>query len=172
MPDDKLHIRLASEADWPVLWPLLKTVFSAGATYAFDPNISEDDAREVWLSMPKACYVAFWGSELVGTYYLKANQPTLGAHVCNAGYIVSPHARGKGIARKLCQHSQTAALDLGFLAMQYNLVAASNESALHLWRSMEFEEIGRLPKAFKHKDLGLVDAFVFYKWLGDDPTTP
>jgi hypothetical protein len=30
---------------------------------------------------------------------------------------------------------------------------------------MGFETVGRLPKAFRHPDQGLVDARVMYKWL-------
>jgi len=163
-----ITIRPATDKDWPGLWPLLKEVFSQGATYAFDPDISEEEARQVWLTGPRACYVAVNNTAIVGSYYLKPNQPSLGAHVCNAGYVVAPTARGMGLGRLLCLHSQGQARRLGFSAMQFNLVAAGNHSAIHLWRSLGFEEVGRLPKAFRHASLGLMDALIFYKWLGDN----
>ena len=112
-----------------------------------------------------ATYVAVEGGEILGTYYIKPNQPGLGAHVCNAGYMVSAKARGKGIGRSMCAHSLKEAVNLGFKAMQYNLVAATNVFAIQLWKDMGFEIIGTLPKAFHHQAKGLVDAHIMYRLL-------
>ena len=112
-----------------------------------------------------ATYVAEDNGEILGTYYIKPNQPALGAHVCNCGYIVSENVRGKGIASEMCEHSQREALTLGFKSMQYNLVVSTNETAIHLWKKQGFEVIGTLPEAFRHPQLGLVDALVMYKIL-------
>ena len=96
---------------------------------------------------------------------LLQNQPGLGSHVCNCGYIVSAAARGQGWASRFCQHSQVLAREMGFSAMQYNLVVTTNEAAVHVWQKNGFEIIGTLPRAFRSKSHGLVDAFVMYKWL-------
>ena len=65
----------------------------------------------------------------------------------------------------MCEHSQKVARHLGYKAMQFNFVASSNEGAVRLWERLEFDTVGRLPKAFKHPTRGLVDALVMYKWL-------
>ena len=70
--------------------------------------------------------------KLLALKYLKPNQPALGAHVCNCGYIVDENARGQGGASAMCKHSQKEAVRLGFIAMQYNLVVSTNESAIRL----------------------------------------
>ena len=49
--------------------------------------------------------------------------------------------------------------------MQYNLVVVTNQNAIRLWQDMGFEIIGTLPRAFNHKELGLVDAHVMYQLL-------
>ena len=79
--------------------------------------------------------------------------------------MVSPVARGKGLATSMCEHSQKIALELGYKAMQFNFVASTNEGAVRLWTKLGFETAGRLPKAFNHPAIGLVDALVMYKWL-------
>ena len=117
---------------------------------------------------PRATYAAYDDGEPVGTYYIKPNQPGLGSHVCNAGYMVAPRARGKGIGRAMCLHSLDEARKLGFKAMQYNLVVCTNRGAVKLWQDLGFKIIGRLPKVFNHSQKGLVDAFVMYQWLGED----
>ena len=49
--------------------------------------------------------------------------------------------------------------------MQFNFVVSTNERAVHLWQSLGFEIVGRLPAAFRHPSAGYVDAFVMYKQL-------
>ena len=54
---------------------------------------------------------------------------------------------------------------MGYRAMQFNLVLASNRGALALWHKLGYETVGLLPKAFDHPTHGLTDAHVMYKWL-------
>lgn len=161
-----LTVRGFELADWPLVWKIVEPVFRAGETYSYSPKMSEAEARQKWIELPTATYVTTdTGGDILGTYYIKPNQPALGAHVCNCGYIVSVQARGKGVATLMCEHSQREAKRLGFKAMQFNLVVATNESAICLWQKLGFEIVGRLPGAFEHSKQGFVDAFVMYKWL-------
>ena len=154
------------EKAWPALWQIIQPVFRAGKTYAFSPDITEDEAHRVWIDMPEATFVAKDdNNRLVGTYYIKPNQPALGAHVCNCGYIVAETARGKGIASEMCTHSQREAVGRGFRAMQYNLVVSTNTGAVRLWKRHGFEVVGTLSEAFRHPRHGFVDAYVMYKIL-------
>lgn len=165
-PDD-LTIRPVRDADRDALWPILRDVIRPGDTYAIDPDISRDDLLTLWCDGPAACHVAEMGGRILGTYYIKTNQQGGGAHVCNCGYITAPEARGRGLARAMCEHSQDAARDLGYEAMQFNFVVASNVGAIALWTKLGFETVGRLPRAFRHPEQGLVDALVMFKWLED-----
>jgi ribosomal protein S18 acetylase RimI-like enzyme len=65
----------------------------------------------------------------------------------------------------MCEHSQDQARKLGFRAMQFNFVVASNEGAIRLWQRLGFAVVGRLPGAFRHQRLGYVDALVMFKQL-------
>ncbi|MCG3267287.1 GNAT family N-acetyltransferase [Yoonia sp. I 8.24] len=159
-----ITLRRATCDDWGAIWPLLRDVFRAGATYAVDPHITEDAARSYWMGAA-ATYVAETAEGIVGTYYIKTNQPGGGAHICNCGYIVGEAARGQGLARKMCAHSQDAARDMGYTAMQFNFVLDSNTYALKLWRDMGFATLGTIPDAFAHPDKGMVAAHIMYKSL-------
>nr|WP_221932878.1 GNAT family N-acetyltransferase [Thalassotalea sp. PS06] len=79
--------------------------------------------------------------------------------------MVATAARGKGLATKMCEHSQNIAVEMGYKAMQFNFVASSNQVAVRLWQRLGCNITGRLPKAFNHPEQGYVDAFVMYKWL-------
>lgn len=162
----------AADADWPQIWRILEPVFRAGETYPFPTDVTEADARHAWMRLPAATYVARdAASAVVGSYYVKPNQPGLGSHVCNCGYAVAESARGRGVASAMCEHSQREAARLGFRAMQFNLVVSTNESAVRLWRKLGFETVGTLPGAFRHPRLGFIDAFVMYKHLAG-PASP
>lgn len=163
-------IRKATEQDFEAIWPIFYEIVSAGETYAYDPQTDKAGAYQIWMQTPRATYVVEEEGEIVGTYYLKTNQPGLGAHVCNCGYMVAAPARGRGLATAMCEHSQAEALTLGYKAMQFNLVVSTNEGAVRLWQKLGFEIVGTVPSAFCHPRLGYVDAFVMYKWLGSDTT--
>jgi L-amino acid N-acyltransferase YncA len=164
---DVVLIRPYDAADWPRVWAILEPVFRTGETYPFPPGISAEQARDTWTATGKHVFVAVDEptGEVLGTYYLKPNFEGAASHICNCGYVVSELARGRGIAARMCEHSQREALAHGFRAMQYNLVVSSNESAVHLWQKMGFTIVGTIPEAFRHPRLGFVDAYVMYKRL-------
>ncbi len=160
-----MKIREAQTEDFDAIWPIFNEIVSEGQTYPYLPDTTKAQAYEIWMSQPHKTYLVEDNGNILGTYYLKKNQPGLGSHVCNCGYMVSSAARGRGVATKMCIHSQKAAAELGYKAMQFNLVVSTNEGAVRLWQKLGFEIIGRLPKAFNHRAQGYVDAFVMYKWL-------
>jgi L-amino acid N-acyltransferase YncA len=163
-----LIIRAATGDDADGLWPILEDVIRAGETYPYDPAMTREQALAEWLSPNKQTYVALRDGRIVGTYYLCPNKPTLGAHVANAGYMVAADCRGQGVGRALGEHSITEAARLGYHAMQFNLVVATNTASVKLWRSLGFDLVGTLPGSFRHLQLGYVDTYVMYRRLVDD----
>lgn len=160
-----MRIREAKAQDWPALWPIVRETIRAGQTYGFDPAMDSKAAKNMWLEVPRKTFLVEDDSGILGTYYIKTNQGGPGNHVCNCGYMVTIAARGKGLATMMCEHSQQVALELGYMAMQFNFVASSNEGAVRLWQKLGFSTVGVLPKAFNHPSQGYVDALVMYKWL-------
>jgi len=161
-----IKIRRIDARDWDATWQIIEPVFRAGETYPFSPEITEEESYKAWIIKPSATFIAVdENNRVMGTYYIKPNQPALGSHVCNCGYIVAENARGRGVATEMCEHSLREAVTRGFKAMQYNLVVSTNEGAVRLWKKHGFEVVGTLPKAFCHSRLGFVDAYVMYKQL-------
>lgn len=160
-----LSIRTFRPDDWPQVWKILEPVFRAGETYAVDIGISEGAARELWVASPVATFVGCEENQILGTYYIKTNNPGPGSHVCNCGYAVRASARGKGVATALCEHSQLQAVRMGYRGMQYNLVVSTNAGAVRLWQKLGFGVVGTLPGAFQHPEQGFVDGLVMFKQL-------
>jgi ribosomal protein S18 acetylase RimI-like enzyme len=162
-----IDLRRFEPHDWPAVWAVLEPIFRLGDVYAYPAGISEAEVRSLWVERPLESWVARdEAGQIVGAYYIRPNQLGGGSHVCNCGYAVADSARGRGIAARMCEHSQQAATRLGFRSMQFNFVISSNQSAVHLWKKLGFEIVGMLPEAFRHPSLGYVDALVMFKRLG------
>lgn len=159
-------IREITRSDFESFWPSFLRVIQAQETYAFNPDMAYEQAFELWCVMPLKTFVFVEDGVVLGSYYIKPNAMGPSRHICNCGYMVSIEASGRGIARSMCEHSQQIALELGFEAMQFNSVVSTNNIAVKLWEKLGFSIIGTIPKAYQHAQLGYVDSYVMYKWLG------
>lgn len=160
-------IRAATPADAEGILNVIEPVFRAGETYTIPRDISPTEAIAYWLSDAHQVFVFEEAGQILGTYFLQANQRGGGAHVANCGYITAQSAAGRGIARAMCSHSLALAKNRGFKAMQFNFVVSTNERAVKLWQSLGFDIVGRLPGAFLHPTFGYVEALVMFRSLSD-----
>jgi L-amino acid N-acyltransferase YncA len=160
-----LHIRPATKKDRDGIWEIFHAVIAPADTYAFDPEMSREDALAYWIRSDTQTYVAEQEGQIVGTYILKPNQLAAGAHVANAAFMVAPAARGFGVGRGMAEHCLSEARRFGFRAMQFNYVISTNELALRLWRHLGFRIVGTLPGAFRHPAHGYVDVYVMFRSL-------
>jgi len=160
-----ITVRPASIADADSIWEIIEPTIRDGETYTLPREMTRDQALAYWQQKDHEVFLAEENGEVVGTYFLHANQKGGGAHVANCGYITSVRATGRGVARAMCEHSLEQAKTRGFRAMQFNFVVSTNQRAVRLWQSFGFEIVGRLPGAFLHPTAGYVDAFVMYRSL-------
>jgi L-amino acid N-acyltransferase YncA len=161
----QLRIRSAADSDRDAIWNVFHEVVTVGDTYALDPGMSREEALAYWFGAGTPTYIAENDRRVVGTYILRANQAGPGSHVANAAYMVARDARGLGAGRKMAEHSLSEARRLGFRAMQFNFVVATNTSAIHLWQELGFKIVGTLPGAFRHPKAGYVDVYVMFRSL-------
>ena len=167
-----INVRLAEPADSEAIWEIFHAVIQAGDTYVYPTDTPREALADLWLAPTMRTYVAEDdgqtedGKHIVGTYILKPNYPGRGSHVANASYMVHPGSQGQGIGTIMATHSLAEARRLGYKAMQFNLVVSTNFAAVHLWRKLGFHIIGTIPKAFEHRQLGCVDAYIMYQLLG------
>lgn len=161
----KPSIREIGPDEFDRIWPVFQAVIASGDTYSYPPDLSMEQAREWWTTPPSRCFIAECGAKALGCYMLRPNQPGLGNHVANAGYMVSPAARGQGIASAMCEHSMQQAREAGFTAMQFNFVVASNTAAVRLWQHHGFTIVGQVPGAFRHAVHGPTDIYVMHRYL-------
>jgi L-amino acid N-acyltransferase YncA len=162
---NSLILRKVKPEDASSIWRIIEPIIRAGVTYVFDPQSSKEKMLDYWIATDKQTYVAEVEGNIVGTFYLKANQPDRGSHVVNAGYMVSSEAAGKGIGKAMAEFSFVEAKRLGFCAMQFNYVVKTNTVAVNLWKKLGFQVVGEIPEAFDHPVFGLTNVYVMHRKL-------
>ncbi|HEV2758855.1 MAG TPA: GNAT family N-acetyltransferase [Acidimicrobiales bacterium] len=150
----------AGADDHDDLYSAFAGIVAAGEGYPQAPGpLAVADFDDYWLDHKSLVAVARHDRRVAGSYYLKPNFPGRAAHIANAGYFVVPGLRGRGIGEALVRHSMEEAGRLGFDALQFNLVFASNP-ARRLYERLGFEAVGRIPEAVDGED-----AIVYWRRL-------
>ena len=121
------RIRDATQGDWPAIWSIVREVVVAADTFPYNPELTEDEARALWMvASPGRTTVAVDGAEVAGTANMYANRAGPGAHVASASFMVASAARGRGLGRALVEDALSWARAADFRAMQFNAVAETN----------------------------------------------
>jgi GNAT superfamily N-acetyltransferase len=145
------------------LFVMFADVVAKGEGFPQAPPLTRDVFEATWVR-PVTIVVAARpadGGDLLGAYYLKPNFAARAAHIANAGYVVAASARGRGVGRALVEDSVWRAPLLGFDAVQFNLVFASNP-ARGLYEELGWREIGRIPAAVDGED-----AIIYWRRVGE-----
>ena len=159
------QVRPLEERDWAQVHAIVVEVASAGETYAMDVPASVEQTQEFWSG--QHVVVAVDGETVLGSAKMGPNRPSQGAHVGTAGFMVGAAARGRGIGRALAEHMVEWHRAQGFRGIQFNAVVSTNTSAVHLWQSLGFETVGRVPGAFRLPSGEYADLLVMHLDLKD-----
>jgi GNAT superfamily N-acetyltransferase len=157
-----VELSRAVAGDHDELFAAYAQIVDSGAGFPHEAPLSREAFDEYWIAHASAVWIARDGGRLVGAYYVKPNFVGKASHISNAGYFVLESHRGKGLGRRLVEHSLHEARRLGFDAMQFNLVFASNP-ARQMYRQLGFQEVGRIPAAVDGED-----AVVYWRSLEEN----
>jgi GNAT superfamily N-acetyltransferase len=144
------------------LWWLFADVVARGDGYPQPAPLTRLVFDETWIRPVTVVIAAVVDDALAGAYYLKPNQPGLGAHIANAGYVVRRDLRGCGIGRLLVADSSRRAPLAGFDAVQFNFVFASNP-ARPMYEQLGWRQIGQIPDAVARADGTREDAVIYWR---------
>lgn len=154
-------IREAQESDWAAILPFFRAIVEAGESYAYAEDLSDDEARALWLGQPRVV-VAEEDGRILGTATMGPNRQGRGAHVATGSFMVDPAAARSGVGRALGEHLIAWARAQGFRAIQFNAVVETNLPAVRLWTSLGFRIVGTVPEAFDSRTHGLVGLHVMH----------
>jgi ribosomal protein S18 acetylase RimI-like enzyme len=146
-----VRIREASQDDQSDLFALYALIVEEGGAFPREPPADDSAFRAAWVTKKDVVHVAQVDGKLAGSYTLGPNYPGIASTIANAGYMVHPSFRRRGVGTALVEHSLTQARERGFRAIMFNLVRESN-SARSIYERAGFEVTGRVPGAFAGED--------------------
>jgi L-amino acid N-acyltransferase YncA len=156
-------VRVATDRDWPAIWPIFAATVAEGETYAYPPDLTSEQARSLWMEpAPGRTLVLEQAGEVLGSAKMGPNRPGRGDHVGTASFMVAPAARGRGVGRALAESVVQWHRDAGFRGIQFNAVVETNTAAVRLWESLGFAIVGTVPEAFRSPTHGYVGLHVMY----------
>lgn len=163
----RIDLVLAHTRDVRPLQHLYRIIVEEGTSYPHDHPPADSELEEYWFrgKTTVAAYPAGDRQTMVGAFYLKPNWPGRARHVANAGFIVSPGWRNKGLGWLLGACMVDYARELGFRSVIFNLVFSENVAARHLWKKLGFAELAIIPQAVKNNDSTYQDAVIMFRSL-------
>lgn len=164
-----VRLALAEPQDVEPLRRLHELIVEEGTSYPHEQVPPGDEFRAFWFggcgTVIACAPERAADTALAGAYYLKANCPGRGSHVANAGFIVAPTWRRKGLGRLLGETMLTHARALGFRSVIFNLVFAENQASRHLWERLGFRTLASIPQAVRKSDGTYQDALIMFRSL-------
>lgn len=166
-----VQLCLAEERDVEPLKDLYRLIVAEGTSYPHDRFPDDEEFMDYWFR-GKHTIVAYapdreCAADLAGAFYLKSNWPGRAGHVANAGFIVGPAWRRRGLGRLLGTTMLEYASGLGYRAVLFNLVFSHNVVARRLWSQLGFSPLGSVPAAVRNDDGSYQDAVIMYRSLLD-----
>lgn len=158
-----MTFRHITRAEFPKIRHILEQIVETEEYLSLKSNSSEQDWEDYFFGDETyECWALEEDGEILGCYHQHPNQKGLGSHIANGGYIVSPTVRGKGVGRRLCEHSIERAKEQGYHGIQFNYVISTNTVAVNLWKSCGFKIIGTIPNGYHRKQQEYVDAYIMF----------
>jgi GNAT superfamily N-acetyltransferase len=148
---DAVVIGPIAAGEYDALFALFAEIVDSGDGFPQAPPLTMTVFESTWVAHVTLVVVARLSGHVAGAYYLKPNFPGRAAHIANAGYVVDRTHRRRGVGRLLVDDSIRRAPLLGFDAIQFNLVFATNP-ARSLYEELGWREVGRLPDAVEGED--------------------
>lgn len=161
-----MQIREVADIDGPLLTQLaqlLVIVVEDGASVGFLPPLERREAEGYWLGV-HGPHTLLWVAEdegrVTGTVQLHLSPKPNGSHRAEvAKLLVHPHARRRGIGRRLMHHLEAAARRLGRTLLVLDTREGDPSNDLYL--ALGYQLAGRIPR-YARSAGGKLDASLFY----------
>lgn len=157
-----LTIKEVSKDHWDEIWPTFQEVVKDADSYPYSPDITKEEAKKLWFAPNTHVYIAYLGGKPVATRYIVPNKVGLGSHIANTGVMINKKYRGQGLGKSMMEFAIKKAKELGFKAIQINLVVCTNTASIKICQKYGFKIIGIIPEAFYYKQEKYVDAYIMF----------
>lgn len=164
-----VQLVLTGGCDVGPLRRLYRIIVHEGTSYPHQVMPGPEKFRDYWFT-GKSTVAAYspdrvHAKTMAGAFYLKPNWPGRARHVANAGFIVAPEWRRRGLGWLLGATMLQYAKDIGYRSVIFNLVFSENRAARHLWTKLGFRELAIIPGAVRTDSGSYQDAVIMFRSL-------
>jgi len=161
-----ISIRPLEDADLLPVLQLFNDIVSNLDALRTEAPVSLSDFREK-IEAQTAAFIAETRGLVVGAYWFAPFSYGRASHIANATYVVLRSEQGRGIGRKLGEHSLLEVRRHGFRAIQFNGVVVENRASVQLWQQLGFSIVGTIPEGYRKHDGAFSDVYIMYRDLKD-----
>lgn len=158
---------LFNKNDEKGLYEIFQEVVDSGSKFPYECSSIDEFNRQFFHPQGSVYVCRSLEGQVIGGFYLKANYLGRSSHIANAAYMIRNTYRGKKVGSLLIKASLHFAKDLGFHAMQFNMVLSQNTLAVKLYKRVGFNIIGTIPQAVRNTDGSFQDGYVMHRRLDD-----
>ena len=164
-----VRLSLADHSHVEPLRRLFGVIVDEGSSYPHECLPNDEDFCAYWFQGSSTVVTHAGGAHvedvIVGAFYLRPNWPGRARQVANAGFIVAPEWRNRGLGWLLGATMLQYAKESGYRHVLFNLVFVENAAARHLWRKLGFSELAILPRTVRKNDGGYQDSIIMFRSL-------
>ena len=153
------------QEDEESLYLIFQEAVNSGCQFAYESSSMQEFYRQFLTPQSNVYVCCSPSNQLVGGFTIRANFPGRCSHIANAAYMIQGSHQGQGIGTWMVKTSLEIAKNLGFKAMQFNLVFCQNTKATKLYEKLGFKPIGTIPDAVRNPDGSYQDALIFYRTI-------
>lgn len=156
---------LFNQKDEEALYEIFREVVDSGSQFPYECSSIEEFHRQFFTPQGHVYVCHALDGKVMGGFYLRANFSGRSSHIANAAYMVRKTYRGKGLGSLLIKASLHLAKNLGFQAMQFNMVLSQNTLAVKLYERLGFSVVGIIPQAVRNPSGNYQDGYVMHRKL-------
>lgn len=154
-----------AQKDEDGLYEIFQDVVNSGTQFPYECSSTQEFHRQFFNPQGQVFVCRSQTDEVIGGFYMKSNFCGRSNHIANAAYMMRDTYRGKGIGSLLVKASLHLAKDLGFNAMQFNMVLSQNTTAIKLYQKIGFKIIGTIPQGVRNPDGSYQDGYIMHRNL-------
>jgi len=155
-------LNLFNQKDEEALYEIFREVVDSGSQFPYECSSIEEFHRQFFTPQGHVYVCHSLDGKVIGGFYLRANFSGRSSHIANAAYMICKAYRGKGLGSLLIKASLHLAKDLGFQAMQFNMVLSQNTLAVRLYERLGFSVVGIIPQAVRNPSGNYQDGYVMH----------
>lgn len=157
------HLEAFSPEHEEALYAIFRDVVDTGCQFPYESNTLEEFHNQFFGQQSRVYVCRSNSNSVVGGFYIKPNYSGISSHIANAAYMVGTDYRGQGIGTLLVKASLLIAKELGFQAMQFNMVLSQNKGAIKLYQKLGFSIVGTIPEGICNPDGSYQDGYIMYR---------